>query len=394
MRSFGNTGKQLLLSLLSLLFTAPVHGWPVYPIFKLPGWYIAGPDMDSPEPGFMGPSGVCLFENLIGPVCTVVYEKATYSERYGKRFRSPRWLYGRVSYDARGNVTERRWYEVSSEYTYEYRYDGKWNTREVIIRKADGSLHSKKSYGYDARGRVTEKEVYGSEGSVYRKYAYVYDSRGNRISETVYNPDGSVRGKYTWIHDANGKATEKSWYGADGSLVTRTRYAYNDKGDMTEAATYRADASLDKKMGYAYDAAGNLAELISYKADGSLEMKMLFAYEARGNMVSQKSYGGEGRLGYDVLCTYEYDAIGNWVKRTKLRSFVGKGEPDYEPMEVYYRTIGYYLEEEKPWWRSALKLDEANASFDGALRPGKERSRGAIAGEKGTIAPNSWNESR
>ena len=41
---------------------------------------------------------------------------------------------------------------------------------------------------------------------------------------------------------------------------------------------------------------------------------------------------------------YEYDSLGNWTKMTTSVAVVENGTIAFEPVEVTYRTISYYLD--------------------------------------------------
>ena len=69
---------------------------------------------------------------------------------------------------------------------------------------------------------------------------------------------------------------------------------------------------------YKYDDKGNISEMTLMNADGSL--------------VSREVY------------KYEFDSVGNWVKMTTSVAVVENSKIEFEPTEVTYRTIFYYLD--------------------------------------------------
>src|SRR6185436_10503374 len=69
---------------------------------------------------------------------------------------------------------------------------------------------------------------------------------------------------------------------------------------------------------YKYDEKGNISEMTLMASDGS--------------MVSKETY------------KYEYDSLGNWTKMTTSVAVVENGTITFEPVEVTYRTISYYLD--------------------------------------------------
>jgi len=52
----------------------------------------------------------------------------------------------------------------------------------------------------------------------------------------------------------------------------------------------------------------------------------------------------DGSLLSKEVYKYEFDSIGNWTKMTTSVAVVGNGKIEFEPTEVTYRTIFYYLD--------------------------------------------------
>ncbi|MBV9212002.1 MAG: TonB family protein, partial [Acidobacteria bacterium] len=78
-------------------------------------------------------------------------------------------------------------------------------------------------------------------------------------------------------------------------------------------------ATLTGRETYKYDDKGNISEMTLFNADGSLLSKEVY--------------------------TYEYDFVGNWTKMTTSVAVIEGGKLSFEPTEVTYRTISYYLDE-------------------------------------------------
>jgi protein TonB len=96
--------------------------------------------------------------------------------------------------------------------------------------------------------------------------------------------------------------------------------AYDIKGSKTENAYYPiSSATLTGKEVYKYDEKGNISEMTLFNTDGSL--------------LSKEAY------------LYEYDFVGNWTKMTTSVAVIENGKLSFEPTEVTYRSISYYLDE-------------------------------------------------
>src|SRR5207237_7179486 len=71
----------------------------------------------------------------------------------------------------------------------------------------------------------------------------------------------------------------------------------------------------------------------------------------------------DGSLVSKEVYKYEYDSVGNWVKMTTSVAVVENGKIGFEPSEMTYRTIFYYLD----------------ASMAKMLQPGSSPSSGSPA---------------
>jgi TonB family protein len=96
--------------------------------------------------------------------------------------------------------------------------------------------------------------------------------------------------------------------------------AYDIKGNKTENQYFPiAGANLTGKEVYKYDDKGNISEMTLLNTDGSL--------------LSREVY------------KYEFDFAGNWNKMTTEVAVIDGGKMAFEPTEVTYRSIMYYLDE-------------------------------------------------
>jgi protein TonB len=80
-------------------------------------------------------------------------------------------------------------------------------------------------------------------------------------------------------------------------------------------------------------------------AGGSLTGKEVYKYDERGNIVEMTLHNDDGTLLAKEVYTYEFDAVGNWVKMTTSVAMMEGGKVTFEPSEVTYRTISYYLDQ-------------------------------------------------
>lgn len=96
--------------------------------------------------------------------------------------------------------------------------------------------------------------------------------------------------------------------------------AYDIKGNKIENQYFPiAGATLTGKEVYKYDEKGNISEMTLLNADGSLLSKEVYKYE--------------------------FDFLGNWNKMTTSVAVVDARGVTFEPTEITYRAIMYYLDE-------------------------------------------------
>ncbi|HEX8922035.1 MAG TPA: energy transducer TonB [Pyrinomonadaceae bacterium] len=139
------------------------------------------------------------------------------------------------------------------------------------------------------------------------------------ITDTDRDRDG-LAGPVRRVRTETVKLTTKGGKTVEGQRAVMEVVAYDIKGNKIENAYYPvAGAALTGKEVYKYDDKGNIAEMTLLNADGSL--------------LSKETY------------TYEFDNFGNWTKMTTSVALIEGGKLSYEPTEVTYRMITYYLDE-------------------------------------------------
>ncbi|HEY0098984.1 MAG TPA: TonB family protein [Pyrinomonadaceae bacterium] len=151
------------------------------------------------------------------------------------------------------------------------------------------------------------------------------DEETDRSRDGLQGPVRRVRTETSKLMSKGGKLTE----GARAVLETAT---YDMKGAKIDTAYFLgASGSLTGKEVYKYDDRGNIVEMTLSNADGSV--------------LSREKY------------EYEFDAMGNWTKMTTFVAIIENGQMSFEPSEVTYRIIAYYMED-----ATAKKLQTAALS--------------------------------
>ncbi len=135
----------------------------------------------------------------------------------------------------------------------------------------------------------------------------------DRVKDGLIGPVRRVRTEVVKLAASEGRFVE-----GKRSLIELV--AYDVKGNKVENQYFPvAGATLTGKETYKYDDKGNISEMILLNDDGSL--------------MSKETY------------KYEFDFAGNWNKMITSVAVVDSGKMSFEPSEITYRSIMYYLDE-------------------------------------------------
>ena len=138
-------------------------------------------------------------------------------------------------------------------------------------------------------------------------------NESDRVRDGLQGPVRRIRTEVVKLSTQGGKTVE------DGKRVVLETAEYDLKGSKTQNQYFPvAGSSLTGREVYKYDDKGNISEMTLVNADGSLVSKEVYKYES--------------------------DSLGNWVKMTASVAVVENGKIAFEPTEVTYRTIFYYLD--------------------------------------------------
>jgi periplasmic protein TonB len=96
----------------------------------------------------------------------------------------------------------------------------------------------------------------------------------------------------------------------------------------------------------AYDVRGNKVENQYFPIAGAtLTGKEVYKYDEKGNISEMTLLNADGSLLSKEVYKYEFDFLGNWNKMTTSVAVVDARGVTFEPTEVTYRSIMYYLDE-------------------------------------------------
>src|SRR5436853_7663945 len=90
----------------------------------------------------------------------------------------------------------------------------------------------------------------------------------------------------------------------------------------------------------------------------------------------------DGSLLSKEVYKYEFDSIGNWVKMTTSVAVVANQKIEFEPTEITYRTIFYYLDASM----AKMLQPAANGASDGKSEQTKSVDTGLSTGTRTAVA--------
>lgn len=153
----------------------------------------------------------------------------------------------------------------------------------------------------------------------------------DRLKDGMVGPVRRVRTEVVKLLASEGKIVE-------GKRALLELVAYDLRGNKIENQYFPvAGATLTGKETYKYDDKGNISEMVLLNDDGSL--------------ISKETY------------KYEFDFAGNWNKMTTSVAVVDSGKLSFEPTEITYRFIMYYLDE------NMVKMAQPNAPSGSSAAP-------------------------
>ena len=94
-----------------------------------------------------------------------------------------------------------------------------------------------------------------------------------------------------------------------------------------------------------YGIKGNRIENTSYPVPGSLAGKEEYKYDEKGNITEMTLRDERGAIVSREAYSYEFDKFGNWTRMVTSLVVFENGELKREPVEVTYRTVTYYFDD-------------------------------------------------
>src|SRR5262249_48004184 len=127
----------------------------------------------------------------------------------------------------------------------------------------------------------------------------------------------------------------------DERYSMKHKYRYDEKGRLLEDISFFNNGKIAGRDVYDYQ--GNEVEELVIGTDGAVNQKYVNILDDKGEVKERRIYDPKlGTIKDTLFYTYEYDAKGNWVKRTDSRLVTVSGKSQPQASVVIYRTITYY----------------------------------------------------
>ena len=188
-------------------------------------------------------------------------------------------------------------------------------------------------------------------------------AESDRVRDGLAGPVRRVRTEVAKLASAGGRTAE------DKHVVLEVA-SYDPKGGKTENQYFPITGStLTGKEVYKYDEKGNISEMTVVNDKGSLLSKEVYKYE--------------------------YDSVGNWIRMTTSVAVIEAGNVTFEPTEVTYRSITYYLDENMlKMAQPAVEESAKNAPTEQRQQPVAAEARVQPSGSSNKLPQNQTNTSK
>ena len=186
---------------------------------------------------------------------------------------------------------------------------------------------------YNEQGNKVRVESYDERNnlSAISVYGYIDGNRVYHVKEIEHDYDNDLR-----VTVGAGTVSKKF----DPRYTQKFTYKYDDKKRLIEHALFQNNGDL--WLRYVYKYKGNQKEELMYSEDGSVSQRSLYTLDDKGNPVKETIFRGDGSISGKQAYTYEFDAQGNWTRRTTFEVKNKEGREQPVPLFIQYRTITYY----------------------------------------------------
>ena len=224
-------------------------------------------------------------------------------------------------------------------------FDTEGNPVTFQIEYLKSGAKFKTVYTRDQEKGIRTGISYREDGSIKSKVIYRYDATGFLIEQTSLNGEGDFQFKWIFTRSPETHTETAIVYLADGSIYRKSVSVYDDQGNLISIDGFIGLDRLDYRALSRYDIEGNNTLSLIYNADGTLDQRRVYEHDAYGNVTDESSYNGDGTLRDRRRYRYEYDAMGNWIKKSEFEWVTDAESGQFIETNQTKRTITYFEEE-------------------------------------------------
>ena len=216
--------------------------------------------------------------------------------------------------------------------TYEARTDFTGVTSE-------GDLLERLETAYNSKGWRKTMTYVTPEADVIFRSRFKHDGFGLTTVEQIVDNNDNVIGRTYYSYDANNVLKEMWVEDAERQIETRTLVRYDAEGRLLQRTINDADGNIFKREVFTYNGY-NVEKKVVFDRDGRKMQEWRYEYDDNNEPVSQTMYDysePEPEL-YITIFRYEYDAEGNWTRRTESELVNGDPVMQY----IVTREIEYF----------------------------------------------------
>jgi hypothetical protein len=220
-------------------------------------------------------------------------------------------------------------------YNKKYSFDNTGRYTEYTELTATGNLSYKIKYAYSAKDKKATLSYFDKDEKPTVKNVWTYNNKGERTEIQNYTKENKAEWRYVYTYNTNGNRIMQESYKPDSTLYSKTTYTFDDKGNET-GYLLQTPGYANSAEKYAYDDKGNKTEVQMLNGKNEINFRMVSIYDTNGNVIEEQNYKGqETTIRNKTTWKYQYDASGNWIKRTQYTI-------DGIEFDIAERKITYY----------------------------------------------------
>jgi len=216
--------------------------------------------------------------------------------------------------------------------TYEARTDFTGVTTE-------GDMLERLETAYNSKGWRKTMAYVTPEADVIFRSRFKHDGFGLTTLEQIVDNNEHVIGRTYYSYDANNVLKEMWVEDADRQVESRTLVRYDAQGRLIQRSLNDNDGNIYKREVFTY-AGNNVEKKLVFDREGHKVQEWRYEYDENNEPVSQTLYDyteAEPEM-YITIFRYEYDAQGNWTRRTESEIVDG----DLQMIYIVTREIEYW----------------------------------------------------